>query len=199
MLNEENLSRPNHPDDERVIQLVERFYHRHRNPKQVFDMNLLAVSEMNELSLKTELPVAGIKSLLYLIDEETVAKTGYFGKFQSLGHLKNDISPQALIDLGDTETATENGRVPKLLAECLDPIELSIFYAFQVLQDKAGIQFDQIILDNEQDINHVVIEVGQGNFTYHVENMTETFRVNFEQRLLKALANGRYWNQVYAA
>lgn len=193
---------PEFSDDLNLTQaalLVRDFYQTHRDPDEVFDINQLTEPQLKELAMTADVPMELIKTLLYIEDLETAADSIDFGHFQNLGHLKNDISPQALVDLGDTEVGLENGQISKLLADSLDNIELSIYYAYQLLHNRTGVQFDQIVLDNEQDQNHVVIEISANSFKYNVENMTAVYQVNLEQHLFNAISKVRFWHQVYSA
>lgn len=199
MLNEPLANFSTNPEDDHVHPLVVSFYQAHRNPQKVFKINLLAESELLELTQNTNLSLMEVKNQLYAMDRKSVIDPIFFGHFQSLGHLKNDISPQALIDLGSEEEARANDFFPKpALAHLENTIELAIYHAFYRLQDESGIQYDQIILDNEQDINHAVVLIKEGSFNYHVENMSEPHRINFEQHLYEAMGQVRYWLQVYA-
>ncbi|MTV81168.1 hypothetical protein [Secundilactobacillus folii] len=186
------------PEFTRIVELAQDFYQKHRSPKRVFKIHQLAISELRELAQKAAVSVEVAKSLLYAIDTKSVAKPQMFGHFQCSGHLKNDISPQAIIELGTAEEAIEEGELPAKIRHALDNVELAVFYAFCKLEDQSGVQFDRIILDNEQEQNHAVVEIGAGHYKCFVERMSEMHRINLEQRLLTAVSAGRFWQQVYS-
>lgn len=180
-----------------VVKLAREFYQQHRNPKRVFKLDRLALSELRTLAKKATVSLEVLKSVLYSIDVKVVAEPELFGEFQCSGHLKNDISPQAIVDLGSAEEAIIHGELPEKVKDTLDNVELAVYFVFCKLEDESGLQYDRIILDNEQDLNHVVVEIGRGHFKTRVEAMSEVFRVNLEQRLLSAMSSGRFWQQVY--